>query len=151
MTMKKSLVASVVVAASLVAVIVLVGGRGGSHSQAEDDARGYITMAKSSTTATWWNAQFPSTPGTHHCAVPMGGLSHKTVPSTCTTIVLPEDRGVVTVKFVQSWNAGDFRGPRAGNRDHLSYTWETKLSQQALGKKLVSSRTYGDFPPQSVR
>jgi hypothetical protein len=52
------------------------------------------------------------------------------------------------VSFVETWDGRSFRGPGSAAKPGLSHTWEFHLT---VSEKVTGSRSFGDFPPQSVK
>ena len=140
--------------AAVLVVVAIGAGCGGNSKAAAPSPDTFIKMAMTSSTGKAWGVSrlFPTKPGTVKCVIRGGGPPPGIrVPGTCSTTIVHPTRVSATVRFVETWNAHRFRGPGAHGRQHLSHTYELKISTRALGDKVVRSRDYGDFPPQRVR
>jgi hypothetical protein len=95
---------------------------------------------------------FSRTTGTRRCVLHGGGPPPGIrVPGMCSSVVLLGDGVSATVRFTETWDAGLFHGPGAGNRPRLSHVYELVVSTHAVGgDHIVRSKDYGDVPPQLV-
>ena len=138
-----------------IALVVVAVACAGSPAAAPPSAATFIKWAMQSSAGTAWGlgSLFPKKPGSVKCVIHGGGPAPGIrVPGTCSTTVLRGDKLSATVRFVERWNARDFHGPGAGKRTHLSHTYDLWVAQKRIGvSHLVQSKSYGDFPPQSVR
>jgi hypothetical protein len=138
-------------------LVVVAVACGSSSAAAPPSAAAFIKWAMQSSAGKAWGlaSLFPKKPGSIKCVIHGGGPAPGIrVPGTCSTTVLRGDKLAATVRFVERWNARDFQGPGgAGKRTHLSHTYELSVAQKRIGggSHLVQSKSYGDFPPQSVR
>ena len=138
-------VLSIAVSLTLLATNACCGSRSSSLSANE-----YIAMAmQSSEGATWDPRIFPQTVGTQKCVLHLGP-PEAWIPGTCSTSVTVDPNGDAVVRFMERWNSSDFFSGSPG-RAHLRHTWEITVSPHATGDHVVTSRHYGDFPPQSTR
>jgi hypothetical protein len=70
------------------------------------------------------------------------------VPGRCETAVQIGGDGVALVRFVETCNGRDFRGPGSTRRPGLAHTWEFTVTP---GGRVAGPVSYGDFPPQLVK
>jgi hypothetical protein len=82
-----------------------------------------------------------------YCRIPKGRAPvSMTVRGTCASVVIRDgDRRIV--RFAETWDSRQFRGPRSSRFRYLRHTWEFTLSKQL---RVISMCSYGDHPPQQV-
>jgi hypothetical protein len=90
---------------------------------------------------------FPEQPKSVSCVIHGGGPGF-TIAGTCASRVASAADGSSVASFVETWNGRAFRGPGSAAKPGLSHTWEFHVDSS---EHVTSSRSFGDFPPQSVK
>jgi hypothetical protein len=131
----------------------LLAACGSSHPPAgqSDDQQALIRAAMSSPagTAAGLEELFPRKPESVRCVIHGGGPPPGLqVSGTCASRVRSDADGSSLVSFVETWDGRAFHGPGSEAKPGLSHTWEFHVNGS---DQVTSNRSFGDFPPQSVK
>lgn len=129
----------------------LLAACGGSHTtggrRADPEAVIRSAMSSPAGRAIGLEGLFPAQPKSVSCVIQGGGPGLQ-VHGTCASRVRSAaDRSAVAT-FVETWDGRVFHGPGSDATPGLSHTWEFHVSK---AQQVTSSRSFGDFPPQSVK
>jgi hypothetical protein len=123
------------------------GHHAGGRSQ-DQQALIQAAMTSPAGTAAGVEELFPRKPQSRPCVIHGGGPPPGLrIRGTCASRVQSGD-GSSVVSFVETWDGRSFRGPGSDPKPGLSHTWEFHLNGS---NEVTSSRSFGDFPPQSVK
>jgi hypothetical protein len=92
-------------------------------------------------------ALFPKDETSVPCVIHGGGPGLR-VHGSCSSKVTSTADGTGIVRFAETWDGRNFRGPGSPATPGRSHTWEFDLNH---ANKVLRSRSFGDFPPQSVK
>jgi hypothetical protein len=123
-------------------------GHGAGGQSGDPQALIQAAMSSPAGTAAGLEELFPRKPESRPCAIHGGGPPPGLrIPATCETRV-QSGSGSALVSFVETWDGRRFHGPGSAAKPGLSHTWEFHLNGS---NNVTSSRSFGDFPPQSVK
>lgn len=118
------------------------GGRG-----ADSEAVIQAVMSSPAGTAVGLSELFPKEPKSVGCVIRGGGPGFE-VQGTCASRVRQAANGGSVASFVETWDGRAFHGPGSDAKPGLSHTWEFHLDGS---DRVTNGRSFGDFPPQSVK
>jgi len=140
-----------VCAACLTLFATLLAACGGSHSTGRQsvDPQAVIRTVMSSPAGmdVGLEGLFPKQAESVACVIHGGGPGF-TVAGTCASRVRSAADGSAVASFVETWDGRAFHGPGSAAKPGLSHTWEFHVIRS---NQVTSSRSFGDFPPQSVK
>lgn len=124
---------------------------GGTHSTERRPAGAQTiiraVMASPEGKAVGLDGLFPKQATSASCVIRGGGPGF-TVAGTCASRVKTASDGSAVASFVETWDGRAFHGPGAAAKPGLSHTWVFDVDSS---EHVTSSRSFGDFPPQSVK
>jgi len=133
----------------LSSVILTACGGGHSSGSRSPDPQALIRAVMSSAAgmAVGIEQLFPKQPVSTPCVIRGGGPGLR-VRGACASRVKTIGDGSSVVSFVETWDGRTFHGPGSTAKPGLSHTWEFHVDSS---RQVTSSRSFGDFPPQSVK
>jgi hypothetical protein len=121
----------------------------GGHPPIDAVAAIRAAMSSSAGKAAGLEELFPKRMRSVSCVIRGGGPPPGIrVPGECESLVDRAADGSAVASFIETWDGRRFRGPGSAAKPGLNHTWEFHLDGS---NKVTSSRSFGDFPPQSVK
>jgi hypothetical protein len=115
----------------------------------DDQALIRAAMSSPAATAAGLEELFPPKPESRPCVIHGGGPPPGLrLRGTCASQVRTAAEGSSVVSFVETWDGRAFHGPGSDAKPGLSHTWEFHVKGP---DQVTSNRSFGDFPPQSVK